>query len=88
MNQRARQPATQRTKPRAKPSALQIRSPMSAPANVAGIEGSRRTAATWAIAAGMSMSAAAEHVTNHETLTVFASYVELTRDDEVHPQFD
>ena len=36
----------------------------------------------------MSMSAAAEHGINHETLTVFASYVELTRDDEVHPQFD
>ncbi|WP_155992306.1 hypothetical protein [Nocardioides sp. URHA0032] len=48
----------------------------------------RRTAATWAIAAGMSMSEAAEHVTNHQTLTVFASYVELTRNDEVHPRFE
>jgi integrase len=47
----------------------------------------RRTAATWACAAGMSMSQAAAAVTDHKTLAVFAGYVELGEEYEVHPEY-
>lgn len=48
----------------------------------------RRTAATWACEAGLSMAEASASITNHKDVDTFAGYVELTPNNEAHPGYE